>query len=65
MAGYNKSALAVSKIKQAVYLLKERIGLLFSLIEVANTVEATPLAKGMATADILSQTDQQGMVFIE
>jgi len=58
MAGYNKFALAVSKIKQAVYLLKERIGLLNHLIEAANTVEATLLTKGMAAADILSQTDQ-------
>jgi len=65
MAGYNKFALAVSKIKQAVRLLKERIGLLNHLIEAANTVEATLLAKRAIAADILSQTDQQGMVFIE
>ena len=31
----------------------------------ANAVEATLRAKGTATADILTQADQQGMVFIE
>jgi hypothetical protein len=31
----------------------------------ADTTEATPLAKGTVTADILTQADQQGMVFIE
>ncbi len=36
-----------------------------NLIEAAKAVEATLLAKGAVAADILSQTDQQGMVFIE
>jgi len=31
----------------------------------ANTAEAALLAKGAAAADILSQADQQGMVFLE
>ncbi len=31
----------------------------------ADTTEATPLAKGAAAADILAQADQQGMVLIE
>jgi len=31
----------------------------------ADIIEATLLAKGTVTADILSQTDEQGMVFIE
>ncbi|GAJ19138.1 unnamed protein product, partial [marine sediment metagenome] len=35
------------------------IGLLTYLIEAADTVEATLLAKGTVAADILSQTDQQ------
>ena len=34
-------------------------------VEAANTTEATPLAKGAAAADILTQADQQGMVLIE
>jgi len=35
------------------------------LIAATNTVKATLLTKGMTAADILSQTDQQSMVFIE
>jgi hypothetical protein len=31
----------------------------------ANIIEAALLAKGTATADIFSQADQQGMVFLE
>jgi hypothetical protein len=38
--------------------VKTRIGL-------ADVVEAALLAKGAATADILTQADQQGVVFIE
>jgi len=31
----------------------------------ADIIEAALLAKGTAAADILSQADQQGMVFLE
>ena len=34
-------------------------------MKVANTIEATLMAKGVVAADALTQADQQGMVFIE
>jgi len=36
-----------------------------NFIIVANAIEAALLAKGVVAAHILSQADQQGMVFIE
>jgi len=34
-------------------------------MKVADTIEATLMAKGVIAADILTQANQQGMVFIE